>query len=128
MSSPERRKANRRPILDTFSVFAVIPKKGPHRLTLLDVSDMGIGVIVDTEGETAADFPVKNGDTLEVQFYLNQSLYLPLAIKVMRVETKNGLRQVGGELVNAQSAGHKGYVSFIAMLDSLTDVARIAQS
>jgi len=65
---------------------------------------------------------------LEIQFYLNQSLYLPLAIKVMRLETKEGLRQIGGEIIQAQSPAYKGYTSFLAMLDALSEVARIAQS
>jgi len=125
MSTQERRKFKRRPILDTFSVFATIPKKGPHRLTLLDLSDQGLGLMLDTEGENEGDFPVKNGDVLEVHFYLNQSLYLPIQIKVVRLETKAALRQVGGEIISRKDQAHQAYVSFLTMLDNLEGVAKI---
>ena len=120
-----RRKAKRRPILDTFSVFVVVPKKNVCQLKLHDLSELGIGFDFDVEGETSADFPVANGEVLDLQLYLNRSLHFPLQIKVMRVEESGTSRKVGGEYTDKKSAGYKVLVSFLEMLDRVTDIAEI---
>src|SRR5579885_2681962 len=91
----ERRRSARQPILDSFSLFVVVPKKGIHRLPIHDVSAEGIGFDLDTEGESPSDFPVKVGETLELRLYLNQSLFLALEAKVMRSQEKDLIRRIG---------------------------------
>jgi hypothetical protein len=121
----EKRKFKRRPILSTFSMAVVIPKKGGHRLTVHDVSDQGLGFDFDLEGESQADFPLKSGEVLDVELYLNQSLYIPLKVKVIRLTQKDSVRQVGAELTEKSTPQHKALVSFLNMLDQITEVAKI---
>lgn len=122
----EKRKTRRRPVLDSFSLSVVIPKKGPHRLVVSDVSEGGIGFTADTEGENLTDFLMKKGDVIEAHFYLNQSLFIPLALQIIRIEEKDGVRQVGAEFKSGNPQGLKGLHSFLQTLDQLADVAQIA--
>ena len=125
-SGEERRRAKRRPILDSFSLFVSVPKKGPHRLKVHDVSDLGLGFDLDAEGESLTDFLIQNGEMLEVHFYLNQSLYLPLRAEVTRIVTKADVRQVGAEFVDkASSKAYKAYLAFLVMLDSLAEIGKV---
>ena len=121
----ERRRTRRRPILSTFSLFCVVPSKGFHRLQVHDVSDHGIGFDFDAEGEDAKSFPLAAGEQLEVHFYLNQSLYLPLTVRIMRIEeTSSKVRRLGAEF-NQKDKGFQAFAAFLKMLDTLADVAQI---
>ena len=120
----ERRRTNRRPILSTFSLFIVVPKKGFHRLMVHDVSELGIGFDADTEGEEAEGFPLKEGEKLEVRFYLNQSLYLPLEIRIVRLETRNHIRRIGAEF-DSNDKNYNAFKSFVEMLDAIEEVGLI---
>lgn len=124
----EKRRARRRPVLDTFSLFAVVPDKAPLRLPIHDVSELGIGFGLDVEGEDQSLFPVKQGEQLEIRLYLNQSMYLPLAAKVARVVDSNGVRKIGAEFVAKSSKGYKGLVAFIEMLDEIVEAVRLDPS
>lgn len=124
-SGQERRRSKRRPILDSFSLFCVVPKKGVHRLTVHDLSDLGIGFDLDIEGENFDEFPIKLKEKLEIQLYLNQSLYLNLEGNVARLEDDKGIRRVGAELTDRSSQAYKAYVAFIQMLDLVADVAKV---
>jgi hypothetical protein len=128
----ERRRTRRRPIIETFSMFCVVPKKGPYRLAIHDVSDHGIGFNLDMDGEDIQGFALKMGEQLDVHFYLNQSLYLPLSVKVARIEERNDgspeqgkVRRIGAEL-DAKDPVHAGFAAFLKMLDAIADVAKIA--
>lgn len=123
-SGAERRKARRRPIVETFSFFVVVPKKGFHRLFVADVSDTGIGFDFDIGGESAADFPVKPGEEMALQFYLNQSLYIPLTVRVMRVDDSQGVRRVGAEFTDPQSKELKALHSLLSMIDEISEVVQ----
>jgi hypothetical protein len=120
----ERRRTRRRPIISTFSLFVVIPRKGPHRLPIHDLSDAGIGFDLDTEGEESGDFNVKEGESLDIHLYLNQSLYLPLSVRIMRLEERNQVRRIGAEF-SEEDAGFKAFQAFLQMLDSIVDVVKI---
>jgi hypothetical protein len=124
-SGIERRKARRRPILDTFSLFVVLPKKGGHRLKVNDLSDSGISFDFDTEAEEASGSPLKSGETLETHFYLNQSLFIPLSVRIVRLEDRNEVRRVGAELL-AKGAGFEPVQAFLTMLDKVADAGQIA--
>lgn len=124
-----RRGARRRPILDSFSFFVVIPRKGDHRLKVYDVSDSGMGFDFDIEGESPEAFPVKSGEILDLNFYLNQSLYLPLAVKVIRVDDSRVIRRIGSEFRESQGHGYKALLSFLQMIDDVSEAVRFdAQS
>jgi hypothetical protein len=123
-SGVERRRGKRRPILESFSLFIVVPRKGVHRLAVRDLSEVGMGFDLDTEGESATDFPLKAGDPVEVRFYLNQSLFLPLTLEIARVEEKGGVRRVGAAFNNPKDLGYQGYLSFLKMLDGILDLVQ----
>lgn len=125
----DRRRATRMAILDTFSLFAVVPSKGPHRLRLNDISDVGVGFDLDIEEESGMDiFQVKPGDRLEIQLYVNQSLYLPLVVDVRRVTQKGGVRSLGAEFTTRGSQGYIALLAFLDMLDALSEGAQVAES
>jgi hypothetical protein len=123
----ERRRSKRRPVIDTFSLFCVVPKKGVHRLKIHDVSDQGIGFDLDIDGEDIAEFPLKTKENLEVHLYLNQSLYLSLPVSVARLEDGGGIRRVGAEFTDRSGASYKAYAAFLQMLDLLGEAAQITQ-
>lgn len=117
----ERRRALRREILATFSLFIAVPQKGPYRLKVHDLSELGIGFDLDME-EDAEPFPISLGEVLEIQFYLNQSLFIPLQVKVLRIEEKGGVRRIGAEFEDRVSAGYNGLLSFLKLLDTLAEL------
>ena len=78
----ERRKSKRREILEHFSFYLCIPKLGFARHKVNNVSETGIGFTIETLGE----FKLAKDEQCNLQFYLNQSLYLPLKIQVVRQE------------------------------------------
>ena len=121
----ERRKHPRRPILETFLLGVVIPLKGPHRLSLTDLSEGGMGFDADIEGEPHSLYPIRIGDTIQAELYLNQSLYVPLQIKVMRLTQENGIRKLGVEYLERSSPGVKAVQSFLKVLDQLTEVGKV---
>lgn len=121
----ERRKFRRRPVIDTFAFFAVIPKKGPQRLKIGDVSDEGIGFELDASTEEAGLFPVSAGETIHLNFYLNQSLFLPLAVKAVHIKTEDGIRRVGAKFVEKDTRSFKAFTAFLRMFDEILDVVRI---
>jgi hypothetical protein len=121
----ERRRFKRRPILETFSLFCVVLKKGSHRLPVHDVSDAGIGFDLDIDGENLSEFPLKSGERLDVQLYLNQTLYLPIALQVARIEDTASVRRIGAELINPDSPSSKAFIAFLNMLDLLAEAGEI---
>lgn len=125
-SPAERRKAPRRPILESFALFIVIPSKGFHRLKVHDVSEHGLGFDVDAEGEDPGTHPLAQGDRIEVHFYVNPSLYLPLGFQVLRIEDREGVRRVGGEIEGKKSKEYAAFLLFLKMLDQLRDAGRLA--
>ena len=64
---------------------------------------------------------MEKGTKIEIQFYLNQSLYIPLEVEVMRVQESSGIRQVGANFVDTKSKGYKAYSAFMKALDEIAD-------
>lgn len=127
-SSPtgqERRRTRRRPILETFSIFIVIPKKGLHRLEVQNISEDGMGFDLDVEGESPHNSPIKIGDTVDFRFYLNQSLFIPLSIQVVRVEEHHTGRRIGAEFQDKSTPGYKAFLSLLHFFDHVVDVVQI---
>jgi hypothetical protein len=118
----ERRSARRRPIMETFAIFVVVPRKGMHKLQAHDVSESGIAFDFDIEGESPTDVLIKKGDHLEIQFYLNQSLYIPLSLQVMRISPDNPNRRIGAEFQNKASPQYKALLALLKLLDDIADV------
>ena len=127
-SGPERRQAKRRPVIESFSLFLVVPSKGVHRLKVHDVSEIGIGFDLDLEGESFEEFPVQKGQAIDIQLYLNQSLSLPLSVTVARIQPDGSIRRVGAQFEKDASKnghGYRAYRAFVDMIDALAEVADI---
>jgi hypothetical protein len=128
MTAPDRRQAQRRPVLNTFSVFVVVPKKGLHRLAVHDISENGMGFDLDLAGEFPQEYPAKVGDSVEFRFYLNQSLFIPLVIQIARVEEQaEGYRRIGAEFKEAhkKTQSYKAFLSLLTFLDTIVDELKI---
>lgn len=111
----ERRRSNRKQVIETFQVFLVIPKSGLRRLYLKDVSDHGLGFAAEPDDRFAS------GDITECFFYINPSLKLPLKIKVAHVQSdQNGELRVGCELLDDKSKAATAFRHFINLLDELS--------
>ena len=123
----DRRKSRRRPIIESFSLNTVIPKWGMHLLPLLDVSETGIGFQVDQHLKGFAS-PVEIGTTLDIRVYLNKSLYLPVKVKIVRFENKDESRLVGAEFLETTSAGYKGLMMFLSMLDNISELVQFDEA
>ena len=129
MKSQERRKSKRRKILDTFSVSAVVPRKGGYRLPVHDLSEDGIGFDYDTDGEPAGDSNLKHGDKIEVHLYLNQSLYLMLPVTIARIEEgKTSVRRLGAEFHDAKSPDIQALACFMAFIDAATELPQVSKT
>lgn len=124
----ERRKARRRPILDSFSLFAVIPAIGDHRLEVQDISELGMGIVVDSSQIPPERVEKMNlNQQIEVDLYLNQSLYLPLEVKILRLggdEKNEAIYRVGGEFCDRTSKTYQAFHNFLKALDDLVEAAR----
>lgn len=120
----DRRKARRRPILDSFSFYVVVPKKGYHRLRVADLSDSGVGFDFDIAGESPDDFPVKHGEEFELHFYLNQTLFLPMQVMVARIDDSKAIRRIGAEFKNRGSSEYQGIMAILEMIDRLSEIVQ----
>ncbi|NDD91633.1 hypothetical protein EBZ37_06075 [bacterium] len=125
MQNPlEKRKSRRRPVLDSFSVFVVIPNKAPYRLPTRDLSDLGIGFQLDPDGLSTGPTNVQVGESLDISLYLNQTLHVPLRVEIVRIFTQEagGPRLAGARISEPYSAGYRAFTSFVQLLDALADL------
>jgi hypothetical protein len=112
----EKRRAKRREILERFSFFICIPKLGMARHRVRDVSEAGIGFILETLGE----FKLKTGEECELHFYMNPSLYLPATIRVVR-ERDSADEQVIGAEFTGPHAGSEAWTALVRLIDQLSE-------
>ena len=119
MSTPgiERRQAKRRDILEYFSFYICIPKLGYTKHKVNDISELGIGFLIETLGE----FKVKKGEICDLQFYLNQSLYLSMKIEVMRHIDSDTTQEVGAIFRDVESKTHHTFITLVKLVDQLTE-------
>lgn len=124
----ERRRARRRPILDTFLISAQLPALGPYRLEVEDLSEVGIGLRIEEQvlREVGTPSP-RSGESLELKLYLNTSLFIPLRIRVARVLPRDQERQllVGGDFEGSSDGAVHAVRSFLGVLDLLVDSVRM---
>lgn len=122
----ERRRAKRLPILETFSLFCSVPKLGPVRQSVSDVSELGMGIVVSD------DVPAEGLDAdkvFEVQMFLNPSLSIPLKARVVRTVRIDGIgTQVGLEFVDRKSPGFRAVSAFLKMLDEIGAAVSIGKT
>ncbi|MBS1962636.1 MAG: PilZ domain-containing protein [Bdellovibrionales bacterium] len=120
----DRRGSRRRPILESFSFFVVVPKKGFHRLRVVDLSDTGVGFDYDIIGEMKEAFPVKAGEVFELQFYLNQTLFFPMHVKVARIDDSKVIRRIGAEFTATGTPEHQGLIAVLDMIDKVSEIVQ----
>ncbi len=113
----DRRKTKRRSILDHFSFYVNVPKLGSTRLNLIDVSEMGIGFEIETLGE----FRLAKNEECELNFYLNQSLFLPLKIQVTRLEEVGEKQKIGAVFLDTTTQQHATFLTLVKLLDQLVE-------
>lgn len=121
----ERRRSLRRPVLETFSCFVVLPEQGFFKLKVHDLSEDGIGFDLDVEGAPSFALPATPGQSMELRFHINQSLYIPLLISVRRIDDTTGVRRVGAEFARKNDPEFKAYLAFIHLLDRILDSLQI---
>jgi hypothetical protein len=119
MSTSEKRKAKRREILDRFSFSVCIPKLGYSRHKVKDISELGIGFELETLGE----FKLSKGETCELHFYLNQSLFLPLQIEVVRQIDHDATQEVGAVFTVQTSNAQTIFNTLVKLVDQLGEFA-----
>ena len=124
MSNQERRKNQRRAILDQFSFYVSVPKLGNSRLNVVDISEMGIGFNVDTLGE----FKVKKDEQFDLNFYINQSLCLQLKIQVVRIFEQNETQNVGAVFLETGSNQYQTFLSLVKLVDQLAEYGIVKHS
>lgn len=112
----EKRKAERRQILENFSFFVVVPKLGGVKKKLQDLSESGIGFQFDTLGT----FSLKQGEEVEIHFYLNQTLFLPLQVRIARVAAQSPeVQEVGCEITSIKTPGYSTFLTLVKLIDQL---------
>ena len=117
-NSPERRKSKRREILENFSFYIQVPKLGPARHRVNNLSEFGVGFIVESLGGL---FTLKIDEIVDLNLYLNQSLYLPLKIQVTRQIDQVETQQVGAVFLDTKSNEYQTYLSLVKFLDQLSE-------
>jgi len=121
-SGMDRRKVKRRDILERFSFYICVPKLGYTRHKVNDISEMGIGFMLDTLGE----FTLANNEECDLQFYLNQSLYLSLRIKVVRsMDRAEMIQEVGAIFTNTTDSTHQTFLTLVKFVDQLSETAEV---
>ena len=123
----ERRRSKRRPILETFSLAIVLKNKPDLKLRVIDISDHGLAFEIDIDGEALSEYTPRANDTLSVSLYLNQTLYIPLKVKVIRISKNKENRSIGAELLDQKGKSHQALLGFLETIDRLVEVAEITE-
>ncbi len=117
----ERRQAKRRDILEYFSFYICVPKLGFTRHKVNDISEMGIGFLIETLGE----FKLQKGEVCDLQFYLNQSLYLSLKIEVMRHVDTPTTQEVGAVFKDMEKKTSETFNTLVKLVDQLSESGQV---
>lgn len=116
----ERRTSDRRPLVEKFAFFVVVPQKGVHRLPIHNLSEGGLAFDLDLEGEALSDFVLQKGEALDVHFYLNPSLFIPLGVRVAWIQEEETKRTIGVQISKTQTKGYRAFIAFIQVLDEIS--------
>ena len=117
-----RRKVKRREILEKFSFYVCIPKLGYTRHQVNDISELGIGFDIATLGE----FTMQKDEVSELDFYLNQSLYLKLKINVVRsIEKAEMIQEVGAIFLDTETKAYQTFLTLVHFVDQLSESGEI---
>ena len=123
----ERRGSQRLPVVDSFALFVTLPKRPFLKLKIYDVSASGLQCDVVIEGEPSDSFSVSPNEELDVHLYLNQFLFLPLKVRVARVDQSGPTRRIGAEIVGKGTKTFESYTAFVKMLETLPGAAQFKE-
>ena len=123
----ERRKNSRRPIIESFSLFSVVPQWQDLKLVVKDLSESGLSFEVGHDEFEALGHGASEGQILKMKFYLNQTLSLPIQGKIVRIQTlKEGTTQMGVEFLTSDSQSLHAIQDFLKFLDRLIPLAQVS--
>ena len=111
----ERRRSERKEVLETFHVFLVVPEVGLRKMYLKDVSEHGLGFYGEPEDK------FHKGVLVDCFFYIHPSLKLPLTFKVAHITEEEGRKRIGCEFHDKSSKAYKAFVAFMLLLDDLSE-------
>lgn len=113
----DKRRAERKKILESFHIFLTVSKLGAVQFHLKDISDTGIAFVCDPAGMFRVD------KTYDAFFYLNAGLRIPIKFRVVRMfNTEDGLENVGCELIELSEKAKTTFQTFTKFLDDLVEV------
>jgi hypothetical protein len=116
----EKRRAERRKILENFSFFVVVPTLGGIKKKLQDLSETGIGFQFDTLGT----FSLTQNAEVDIHFYLNQTLFLPLKVRIARLGAHAPeVQEVGCEIISTTSPSYATFLTLVKLIDQLESTA-----
>lgn len=107
----ERRRSERKRVIENMMVFLTIPKLSAGKIYLKDVSEEGFSFFMD------ASSAIRGGHSYEGHFHLNAGVKLPLKFRVVHTED----RTAGCEITDRASKAYQVYVRFIALLEDLVE-------
>jgi hypothetical protein len=105
------------PLLEQFYLAAELPERGPYRLKVLDVSELGVGFACD--GSEIESWFFEVGDAFPLHLFLNQRLYFPLKVRVAQLHPDGKSLRVGAEILKNDSEGYEALQAFLRMLDAI---------
>ena len=120
----ERRGSQRLLVVDSFALFVTLPKRPFLKLKIYDVSATGLQCDVVVEGEPDGSFSVAPNEELDVHLYLNQFLFLPLRVRVARIDQSGPTRRIGAEIIAKGTKSYESYTAFVKMLETLPGAAQ----
>ena len=123
----EKRKYQRKEILESFQVYLTIPHLGPHKLYFKDISKGGIGIL--TEDDTLASLDV--GLECPAFLHFNQALKFPLDLRITnrrkdKLPNKKEIDVIGCVVSFKKSAIEKmAYEQFVDLVDTLSEIQKV---
>jgi len=115
----EERVAVRRDILDTFRIFLTMPHLGLRKITICDLSLMGISF------ESEPGMELVEGSALKCYLHLNESIRIPLMVNIVHIADDCGYTRAGCEIIDKQSSAYNAYGNFVELLMSLSEVNEV---
>lgn len=111
----EERISVRRDILETFRIFLTMPHLGSRKIIISDLSRNGISF------ESEPGMKLSESSSLECYLHLNESIRIPLSIKVVHMADDCGYMRAGCEITDKKSSAFRAYSNFVELLMSLTE-------
>lgn len=116
----EKRRAERKKILESFHIFLTVDKMGAVQYHLKDLSDSGVAIVCDPAGMFRLE------KAYDAFFYLNAGLRIPIKFRVVRIfNSENGEENVGCEFMELSAKARNTFQTFTKLLDELVELTTI---